>query len=165
MRMIVIAVAVVALGAGLAERVLGTSVESDPRNIRTGSVIPDEGYCDQPYVVVTKQGHWLCTFTTGRGREGQGGQHVVASISTDQGKTWSQPPIDIEPADGPEASWVMPLITPEGRVYAFYDYNGDRISTLGEKKNIRADMLGWYVYKYSDDEGRTWSKKRYRTRS
>lgn len=135
---------------------------TDPRNIHHGSVIPDEGYCDQPYVVITRDGNWLCTFTTGKGIEGQLGQHVVASISSDKGKTWSTPPIDIEPADGPEASWVMPLVTPFGRVYAFYDYNGDRISTLGDRKNIRADMLGWYVYKYSDDNGRTWSDKRYR---
>ncbi|HRR87432.1 MAG TPA: sialidase family protein, partial [Phycisphaerae bacterium] len=135
---------------------------ADPRNIRNGSVIPDEGYCDQPYMVITKDGNWLCTFTTGKGIEGQLGQHVVASISTDKGKTWSDPPIDIEPADGPEASWVMPLVTPSGRVYAFYAYNGDRIDTLGDKRGIRADMLGWYVYKYSDDNGRTWSDKRYR---
>jgi hypothetical protein len=131
---------------------------TDPRNIRTGRVIPDEGYCDQPYVVINKDGSWLCTFTTGPGREGQGGQHVVATLSKDQGRTWS-PPVDIEPSDGPAASWVMPLITPAGRVYAFYDYNGDRVSTLGDRKNIRADMLGWYCYKYSDDGGRTWSKR------
>ena len=57
----------------------------------------------------------------------------------------------------------MPLIMPGGRVYAFYDYNGDRVSTmLGSSKPIRADMLGWYVYKYSDDDGRTWSHERYR---
>ena len=134
---------------------------TDPRDIRTGLVIPDEGYCDQPYIVVTKDGNWLCTLTTGKGVEGERGQHVVSTLSTDKGRTWS-PLVDIEPADGPEASWVMPLITPGGRVYAFYDYNGDRIDTLGSKRNIRADMLGWYVYKYSDDNGRSWSKDRYR---
>src|SRR5262249_27159037 len=32
---------------------------ADPRDIRTGHPIPDEGYCDQPYVVVTDDGHWL----------------------------------------------------------------------------------------------------------
>ncbi len=133
----------------------------DWRNIRTGRVIPDEGYCDQPYVVITKQGHWLCTMTTGTGHEGQGGQHVVSTISRDRGRTWSDP-VDIEPADGPEASWVMPLITPSGRVYAFYDYNGERINYVGKRKNVRADMLGWYCYRYSDDGGRSWSKQRYR---
>ena len=138
-----------------------TTQQQDWRNIRTGSEIPSEGYCDQPYVVVTKDGNWLCTMTTGVGQEGQLGQHVVATISTDHGKTWS-PLVDIEPADGPEASWVMPLVTPYGRVYAFYSYNGENIHTLGDRENIRADTLGWYCYRYSDDGGRTWSKERRR---
>lgn len=76
----------------------------DPRNIRAGYRIPDEGYCDQPYTVITNDGNWLCTMTTRPGREGDHGQHIVATISEDQGRTWS-PPIDIEPSDGPEASW------------------------------------------------------------
>jgi len=132
----------------------------DLRNIRTGWTIPDEGYCDEPYVVITKDGHWLCTLTTGSGQEGHQDQHVVATISTDQGRTWSAL-VDIEPADGPEASWVMPLVTPGGRVYAFYTYNFDNVRTLNGKP-IRADTLGCYAYKYSDDGGRTWSAQRYR---
>ncbi|MCX8036798.1 MAG: exo-alpha-sialidase [Candidatus Sumerlaeia bacterium] len=138
------------------------SFGADWRNLNNGLLIPSEsGYADQPYIVVTRDGNWLCVLTTGKGREGQKGQHVVATLSTDKGHTWS-PLVDIEPADGPEASWVTPLVVPSGRVYAFYDYNGDNVSTLGSKKNIRADMLGWYVFKYSDDNGRTWSKERYR---
>lgn len=132
----------------------------DPRHVRHGLVIPDEGYCDQPYVVVTKAGHWLCVLTTGKGVEGQVGQHVVSTISRDQGRNWSKP-IDIEPADGPEASWAVPLVTPSGRVYVFYDYNGDRVETLNGKR-IRADMLGWYCYRFSDDHGASWSAQRYR---
>jgi len=103
---------------------------ADWRNIATGRTIPDEGYCDQPYVVVTKTGDWLCTLTTGRGHEGQGGQHVVSTISSDQGKTWSEL-ADIEPADGPAASWVVPLVTPGGRIYVFYTYNGDQVRQFG----------------------------------
>ncbi len=138
------------------------SPAQDPRHIETGHQIPDEGYCDQPYVAITKDGNWLCVLTTGKGREGQRGQHVVATISKDQGKTWG-PLIDIEPADGPEASWVVPLVVPSGRVYAFYTYNGDNIDMLpGSKRKIRADTHGWYAYKYSDDGGRTWSKDCYR---
>ena len=53
----------------------------------------------------------------------------------------------------------MPLITPSGRVYVFYDYNGDNIRTLPNGKKIRTDMLGWYCYKYSDDNGQSWSKR------
>ena len=61
-----------------------------PIDIATGHVIPDEGYCDQPYVVKLKDGTWLCTMTTGKGHEGQRGQHIVSTRSTDQGKTWSK---------------------------------------------------------------------------
>lgn len=133
----------------------GMADAADPRNITTGSRIPDEGYCDQPYVVITPDGNWLCTLTTGAGNEGQGGQHVVSTISTDKGKTWSAL-ADIEPATGPAASWVVPMVTPGGRVYAFYTYNGDNVH-LG-----RDDVHGWYAMRYSDDGGRSWSQQRYR---
>jgi hypothetical protein len=135
----------------------------DMRNIRTGHEIPDENYCDQPYVVITKDGNWLCTLTTGPGDESYEGQHVVATISADKGRTWSKL-IDIEPSrlDGWEASWVMSLVVPSGRVYAFYDYNGDNFRSYRGKPVRRPCLLGWYVYKYSDDNGRTWSKQRYR---
>ncbi len=139
-----------------------STAADDPRNLRFGSVIPDEGYCDQPYVVVTKDGNWLCTLTTGAGHEGTKGQHVVSTISTDKGKTWSEL-VDIEPSNGPEASWVTPLIVPGGRVYAFYTYNGDRINSVpGNPSGRRFDMLGWYCFKYSDDGGQSWSAERYR---
>ncbi|UCE46315.1 MAG: exo-alpha-sialidase [Phycisphaerales bacterium] len=152
----------VVLALSLLTTASAVAAPADMRDIKTGFTIPDEGYCDQPYVVITKDGNWLCTLTTGIGHEGQRGQHVVATISADCGKTWG-PPIDIEPSTGPEASWVVPLVVPSGRVYAFYTYNGDRIDTLpGSEKKIRADTLGWYCYKYSDDNGRTWSAERYR---
>lgn len=130
----------------------------DLRNIRTGATIYRHGYCDQPYVVVTDEGSWLTVFTTGATREGEEGQYIVSTLSRDRGLTWSEP-VTIEPAEGPEASWAMPLMTPSGRVYVFYAYNGDRIRTLPSGHRIRADMLGWYCYKYSDDNGGTWSKR------
>jgi len=136
--------------------------ERDPRNIRTGHRIPAEGYCDQPYVVVNRDGSWLCTLTTATGHEGAKGEHMVATISTDQGKTWS-PLIDIEPANGPSSSYGSPIVTPSGRVYCVYGYNGDNLTTMPDGKPLpRADMLGWFVIKWSDDGGRTWSRERIR---
>lgn len=132
----------------------------DSRNIAFGHEIPNEGYCDQPYIVTAASGAWVCVMTTGPGKEGDLGQHVVATRSTDRGATWSKL-VDIEPSTGPEASWAVPLITPNNRIYVFYDFNGDQIREMNGKK-IRADMLGWYVFRFSDDEGRTWSEKRYR---
>ena len=133
----------------------------DPRDFSNGLPIPHEGYCDQPYIVTTKDGGWLCTLTTGPGSESQPGQHVVATISHDQGRTWSKL-IDIEPSGKIESSWVVPLATPTGRVYAFYNYNGDDVREMEGKKIERPTLLGWYVFKYSDDGGRTWSAERYR---
>ncbi len=138
----------------------GADVSADLRHIITGSSIPDEGYCDQPYVVITDEGHWLCTMTTGSGHEGQREQHVISTISEDEGQTWSDP-VDIEPPGPPEASWVMPLKVPSGRVYAFYTYNTPNIAEWNGQR-IRADTIGDIAFKYSDDGGLTWSDERYR---
>lgn len=136
-----------------------TFTPSDPRNIAAGNIIPDEGYCDQPYVVITDAGHWLCVLTTGKGEEGGRDQHIIATISRDEGKTWS-PPTDIEPPGPPEASWAMPLKVPSGRIYVFYTYNTPNLAAW-EGKPIRADTHGDIVFKYSDDHGLTWSAERY----
>jgi len=153
---------VAAVAAGVFAADIQAVRAADPRNIANGLRIPSEHYADQPYVVVTADGTWVCTLTTGKGLEGQQGQHVVATISKDQGKTWSEL-IDIEPETGPEASWVTPLITPSGRIYAFYTYNGDNIVTLpNSERRVRSDTHGWYAFRYSDDGGATWSAQRYR---
>lgn len=156
-------------GRGCLPRVLsallvcGAAGAADPRNIASGWKIPDENYADQPYVVVTNDGNWLCVLTTGKGVEGKPGQHIVATISSDKGRTWS-PLVDIEPAGGPEASWAMPLKTPWGRVYVFYTYNRDNVRAIPLPDGgsaARVDTLGAYAFKYSDDHGRTWSRERY----
>lgn len=138
--------------------------EEDWRNLENAiSVIPDEGYCDQPYTVINDKGEWVCTLTTGPGHEGQKGQHIVATISADKGKTWSEL-IDIEPGSGPEASWVVPLIVPGGRIYAFYTYNSENWRTVLDARGEpikRVDTFGKMMMKYSDDGGYTWSEKRY----
>jgi hypothetical protein len=131
----------------------------DPRDFANGQRIPVEGYCDQPRIVVTKDGAWVCVLTTGPGVEGAEGQHVVATVSEDKGKMWS-PLIDIEPVDKERKSaYVLALITPQDRIYGFYNYNGDAIHTKPDGKPIRDDMQGWFCYRYSDDKGKSWSKR------
>ena len=139
----------------------------DNRHIASGFEIPTERYSDQPYVVKTDDGAWLCTLTTGGGVEGAAGQHVIATRSIDQGRTWSAP-VDVEPADGPEASYAAPLKVPSGRIYLFYNHNtDDRRYVIADDppykdgKCFRVDSQGYFVFKYSDDHGRSWSAKRH----
>ena len=135
----------------------------DRRHIAAGLPIPSEGYADQPYVVRTDDGAWLCTMTTGCGEEGAHGQHVISMRSTDRGRTWGDR-VDVEPAEGPESSYSVLLKTPTGRIYCFYNHNTDNIREVlcedGVTSFSRVDSLGHYVFKYSDDHGRSWSDKR-----
>ncbi len=139
----------------------------DWRHIANGWEIPSKGYCDQPYVVKTDDGAWLCIMTTGTGREGAQGQHVVATRSTDKGQTWADL-VDVEPAHGPEASYAVVLKVPYGRIYVFYNHNTDNVRKVkGDNPPYkdgyctRVDSLGHFVFKYSDDHGRTWSTQHY----
>ncbi len=141
--------------------------QTDARLISTGRLIPDEGYSDQPYIVKTNDGAWVCAITTGPGAEGAGGQHVVTRRSTDRGQTWSAA-VDVEPSNGPEASYAVLLKVPTGRIFVFYNHNTDNVRTvIGDKPTYkdglvrRVDSLGHFVFKYSDDHGRTWSAQRY----
>ena len=125
---------------------------TDTRNINQGIAIThNELYADQPLIVVTPKGTWICCLTVAPGGEGSRGQHVVAVRSTDGGKTWGDV-IDIEPGrDG--GGYVTPLIVPSGRVYAFYCPPYDR------DKPKQDGVHNYFCYRYSDDDGQTWSKR------
>ncbi|MBN8219062.1 MAG: exo-alpha-sialidase [Spirochaetes bacterium] len=136
---------------------------ADSRHIDAGNIIPSEGYCDQPYIVKTDDGAWLVTMTTGTGEEGDPGQHIVTYRSLDKGKTWIDKAA-VEPVDGPEASYSALYKCAYGRVYCFYNYNSDRVPEVKREDGgvyKRVDSLGDYVFKYSDDHGKTWSVKRH----
>lgn len=146
----------------------------DSRAITTGLPIPSYGYCDQPYVVVLPDGVWLCVMTTAHAEEGDPDQHIVAIRSADQGRSWSRP-VPIEAPEAPEASWVMPLLVPSGRVYAFYTFNDQNLREViadrynpethrfeRDKSRVRrVDTLGAMAFRYSDDGGQSWSEERY----
>ena len=136
---------------------------SDKRHISNGWNMPSEGFADQPYILKTDDGAWLCVITSGKGIEGASGQHVISMRSTDQGRTWTDI-VPIEPADGPEASYAVLLKVSGGRIYAFYNHNTDRVPEVkreDEGSYSRVDSVGHYVFKFSDDHGRTWSARRY----
>lgn len=138
----------------------------DFRFIKNGFEIPTEYYSDQPYIVQADDGAWVCVVTTGPGIEGKPGQHIISMRSTDKGRTWSEP-VAIEPSDGPEASYSV-LLKVNGRIYCFYSHNTDNMrQVMADPVYMkggywyRVDTIGHFVYKYSDDNGISWSEKRF----
>lgn len=137
----------------------------DFRNIENGNVIPTFDYADQPEVAVCDNGTWICTVTTAQGSEGKNNTFVGISKSYDKGKSWT-PLVKIH--DTPyETSYSTIIKTPYGRIYCFFDYNIDGISDsdiVTEKNGQRAKLfrydmgLGIFCFKYSDDNGESWSK-------
>jgi len=131
---------------------------ADNRNVLNGIEIPDEGYCDQPYLVKNFQGDWVCVLTTSMAEEeGAIGQFVASTISKDFGKNWS-PLNPIESPFGRESSWAVPYINDFGRIYVFYNYNTVPANPLD---TLRGDTQGAYMFRFSDDGGYTWSNRRY----
>jgi hypothetical protein len=141
-------------------------VNNDFRYVKNGLEIITDTYADQPYLIKADDGAWVCSVTICTGREGEPGQHVVILRSFDQGKTWSTP-MGVESPDSPENSYSV-LLKVDKRIYCFYNHNTDNIrcafgdpAFVLDGKFTRVDSLGYYVYKFSDDSGVTWSKERY----
>ena len=145
-----------------------TEQRRDERRIENGHIIHAENhYVDEPFIVIADDGAWVCGLSIGDGQEADRSQRTAVRRSYDQGKTWSAP-IDIEPAEGPEGSKAVLLKTPSGRLYAFYIFNTDDIrEVIGDNPPYesgmceRVDSLGDFVFKYSDDHGKSWSDQRY----
>ncbi|WP_368183058.1 sialidase family protein [Anaerotruncus rubiinfantis] len=145
-----------------------TPVLTDWRMLENGKVIhAGNHYVDEPFIIKANDGSWVCSLSIGDGQEADNSQRTTIRRSTDQGKTWEEP-IDIEPADGPEGSKAVLLKTAFGRIYAFYIYNNIDVREIpGDNPPYdsgmcrRVDSLGEFCYRYSDDNGRTWSVKRY----
>lgn len=138
----------------------------DSRNICTGAPIPVQNYCDQPYVVKTDDHAWLLVVTTGNGEEGASGQHLISMRSRDCGKTWEDI-TDVESENNPESSYGVVYKTSYGRIYCFYNYNADNLRSVRRSHDPedgctpRVDTQGHFVFKYSDDHGKSWSKEWY----
>jgi hypothetical protein len=102
-------------------------------------------------------GTFMAIWTQGSG-ENSPNHHIVSSRSTDRGETWSAP-IEI---DGPQpgdarmtgvASWAFPIVAPRlKRIYCVYNKN------IGIQ-DVRPADTGVLRVKWSEDEGRTWSRE------
>jgi len=76
---------------------------------------------------------------------------IRTSRSSDGGKTWSTP-TTLDGADvdrGRSASWSVPVVTPSGRIYCFYNKY--------DRRDRGPGWTGRFRCRTSDDDGRTWS--------
>lgn len=138
----------------------------DWRNIENGFEIPSVFYSDQPYVVKADDGSWVCCLTTGEGWEGTPGQYVQVMRSMDKGQSWTDVN-RMELKGAPENSYSVLLKTEFGRIYCFYNFNKDNtreiIASDPPFKDCickRVDSQGYYCFRYSDDNAKTWSNER-----
>lgn len=94
-------------------------------------------------------------FWTQATHENDPDQHVAMSRSSDKGRTWSEPVTlagDPKGKSGRIASWQFPVVVPNiRRLYLFYNQNVGIV-------DAREDTSGVLAYKWSDDDGHTWSK-------
>ena len=117
---------------------MAAKMDGDWRHLANGLEIPTQSYSDQPYLIKTDDGAWLCCVTTGNGHEGAPGQHVSTMRSIDFGKTWSAP-VSVEAPGDVENSYAVMLKvppaanasgdSPSGRIYIFYNQTVSNAST------------------------------------
>jgi len=140
-------------------------MNTDVRQAAAGRRIPHGGrYADQPFLLRADDGAWLCALTTSPGHEGVRGQHVETFRSRDRGVSW-EGPTRVEPEAAPENSYSVLLKAPGGRIFIFYNFNTENrreVLTCDGPPHRRVDSLGDYVFKFSDDHGRSWSPRHYR---
>ena len=113
-------------------------------------------------VTVTRRGTFLAVWTQAS-VENHDDQGIVISRSLDRGITWSEPkriagknmksdPEYVALNDN-QASWAFPFIVPStGRIYVFWEQN------FGQADPLK-DVTGKLAFRYSDNDGVTWSDK------
>ena len=99
--------------------------------------------------------------TGGPSSEGGKGERILSLYSDDDGATWSNP-TQLEPNTSLTNAYATITMNKNGRIYAMYNFNLKNISTLPNGDSLsRNDELGYFVFKYSDNGGITWSDNRF----
>ena len=112
---------------------------------------------NQHFLVVPTPARTFLAFWTQATHENDPDQRVVMSRSTDRGRSWTKPVVLAGDPTGRKerlASWQFPVVVPHtGRVYLFWNQNVGIV-------DAREDTTGVLAYRWSDDDGLTWSESR-----
>jgi len=102
-------------------------------------------------VFESPSGKELLAMWTQSSCEGRGDNHIALARSSD-GENWSKPEWIAglgSVAGGLQASWGVPLVSDQGRIYCFYT----KEMPIIDNNRQSSGAMGCY---YSDDEGNTW---------
>lgn len=104
----------------------------------------------QPCAVILSDGTWMVCWTQAT-EEAAKNESVVAAVSSDGGKTWSEEFFIERAEEERTASWGMLFAVPHTRrVYCFYWWNENAFWLRD---------AGTMYFRYTDDKGRTWSDR------
>jgi hypothetical protein len=126
-------------------------------------VVFDDAYCDMPYMADCGDNVVVMVGTYNVGAEGSDTQTIGIARSTDGGRSFGAV-AEIEPADGPEASWAVPWYhAPSNKLYVFYVYNYEGLTSVPNSNGVgsssRCDSVGAIAYKVSTDKGLTFGSR------
>ncbi|MEI6422590.1 MAG: hypothetical protein WCP55_10250, partial [Lentisphaerota bacterium] len=137
------------------------------KNWNTPVPVEPPGDVENSYAVMLKvpgsaQNHFL---TESSGTDSQeGGARPIASIAQRQSLAENKE-FGTENNFPHQPSTINLQLSPAGRVYIFYNHNTDNVREVkchnGKDVFQRVDSLGHFVFKYSDDHGKSGSAKRY----
>ena len=143
----------------------------DTRNVTAGITIGNLsfGYADQPQCIISSNSTWLCTVTHNPTHEGNGKEAVYTTMSKDQGQTWTvAKPLEETFKEQYAYSTLFRSkfnfnkSSEYKRLYVLYVQNYQNVTTLPNGTKLsRQDMMGGFFFKFSDDNGVTWSEKSY----
>ena len=126
------------------------------REISTGNIIDSSKYAEEPTVLKLRNNSWACFFAKSDTGEGCLDTKVLMSTSNNKGHTWSHG----NPIDSAGTFTPVACVNSFGRIFLFYVFN-DSISFLNQYNFYSYGYVGALCYKYSDDNGTTWSQREY----
>ena len=136
-------------------RAVPTEGTPDPRDLRRARVLGEGPFSKANPAVAPLSDNRFIAVTTEWNETTK--PRVVARICRVDGEE-TVTPVTVDP----HAAWATLYRTRFGRIYLFFLQPTDVTLPDSEQIDREANQQGWWAFRYSDDEGKSWSEKSYR---